>query len=208
MRSNNLCAEFSNEKRHNAKDACFHKNGHAHRHTNAQIFCHQMLYWAHKAQHIILLERLQLRHHHREHYQKQPKSDSRCYAGANAAQARQAQLAENQHIVQEGVDRQRQKINLHRQLGITQSIYKAAQRRDEEERQHAYAKTGHIPQRNVINLRCQAHALQKRRQKDNTADNYQHRKGYSQQHAMSYYRRDFFFFACTQKVGNQRHRRQ
>ena len=88
MRSNNLCAEFGNEKRHNAKDACFHKNSHTHRHTNAQIFCHQMLYWAHKAQHIILLERLQLRHHHREHHQKQPKGDARCYAGANAAQAR------------------------------------------------------------------------------------------------------------------------
>ena len=55
---------------------------------------------------------------------------------------------------------------------------------------------------------AEAHALQKRRQEDNTADNYQHGKGYGQQHAVAYYRRDFFFFACTQKVGNQRHRRQ
>ena len=80
---------------------------------------------------------------------------------------------------------------------IAKCINKTAQRRNEKERQHAYAQTGHIPKRNVINLRRQAHALQKRRQKDNTADNYQHGKGYSQQHAMTYYRRDFFFFACT-----------
>ena len=161
MRSNHLRAKFGNKQRHNAKDARFHKNGHAHRHANAQIFRHQLLNRSHKAQHIVLLERLQLRHHHREHKQKQPKGNSRCYAGANAAQARQAQLAENQNIVQESVDRQRQKINLHRQLGIAKCINKTAQRRNEKERQHAYAQAGHIPERNVINLRCQAHALQK-----------------------------------------------
>ena len=205
MRRDNLRAELRHEQRHNTKNTRLHKNRNAHRHAQAQIILQPAGLRLHYAQHSKLLERLQTRNDIGIQKQQQPEGDARRHACTNTAQARHAQLAKNQHVVQQSVQRQRQHINLHRQMRIAKRINQAAQRRNQEKGNNADAYAHHIPQRHIINSRLQSHALQKMRQKGYASRQHQHRKGQRQKQTMTHHYADFFALISTEQVRHQRH---